>query len=253
MLHQRIEENDETGSEASCENEDSFLGANFRIPPARCRHNSVSGPLTSKLSNENNHRRRVKSLNNRPVERQSAHEGNPIRSNAHPTVQRTSEELQIQQLYMEARRHQAATARVTQLKDFQTMTFTLPAAKQTNALKPKHQNWDGFSPLKNCPLISTSGSPLKNKQRGRVNGPMFRGKKSRTTSAAAGSFVAEADQADQYYCKNSQRTIYKTKKQATYDTCVVKDVEDDEEENKQRWKSLLPRKWTAPKSMAVEI
>lgn len=243
---------EETGSEASSENEDSFLGAKIRFPPSLCRNKSISGPLTSRLSTSTGRNQPLSSSTRSIDNRRHVHNRDPndlLRSRSSQNIPKSKEEIQIQQLYIEAQRHQAATARVTSLKDFQTMTFTLPAARQCQALKSKNQDLDGCSPLKHCPLMPTM---LGTKQRGRVSGPMFRGKKSRTTSAAAGSFVAEAKQADQYYCKDSQRNFYKTRNEKTFNIPSINEMED-EDENKQRWKSLLPKKWSTSRTMAVEI
>jgi len=174
----------------------------------------------------------------------------------------TEEDPQIRQLYLDAKRHQAATARVTTLQDFQNMTFTLPAAKrQTDALKTSKSQNDVVSPSKSCPFMPLPGQYLKNPQRIRSTGPMFRGKTSRTASAAAGTFVAEAKQADQYYCKDTGKVIGKNKKEPTATTPIINHVEDeeehklrwrgDEEEHKQRWKSLFPKKWTSHRSAEI--
>ncbi len=258
FVHNRLYENmfkdnDDSVSQANYENEISFLGATMRFPPALCRHKSLTQLPTSKYSE--NKRQPMSSSRSADGRRNTnLRDRNAIPSKSRQAVQKTTEELQIQQLYMEAQRHQAATARVTTLNDFQTMTFTLPAAKKCQALKPKNLNSDGSSALKQCPLLSLPGAPLKRKQRGRGSGPMFRGKKSWTSSAAAGSVVAEANQADQYYCKGAQQIVYKKKRGLAFNAPILNDIEEEEEEeNKQRWKSLLPKKWTGHRSMAAEI
>lgn len=242
---------DDSTSDASCEKEDTFPSSpKLQQPSFRCR-NKQRTPLATKFSvNERQPVSSSRSSTRGPCRTDSPEDQPtpPRRISRETLPTATSEEdPQIRQLYLDAKRHQAATARVTTLKDFQNMTFTLPAArKQTKSLKAAKSQNDVISPSKSCPFIPTPGQYLKNPQRIRSTGPMFRGKTSRTASAAAGSFVAEAVQADQYYCKDTERTIGKSKKEPP-----IINIVEEEEEVKQRWKSLFPKKWTMHRSAEI--
>lgn len=265
FVHNQIYSNmfrqdDDSTSDASCEKDDTFPSSpKMQHPASRCR-NKPRAPLATKFSV--NERQPVSSgrstrgpcRTDSPEEKatpppRASRETVPTKTTTTTTT--SEEEQQIRQLYLDAKRHQAATARVTTLQDFQNMTFTLPAAKKkADALKASKSQNDVISPSKSCPFIPMSGQYLKNPQRMRSTGPMFRGKTSRTASAAAGSFVEEAKQADQYYCKDTGKTIGKKKKEPTITTPVVNHVEE-EEDTKHRWKSLFTKKWSSHRSAEI--
>lgn len=244
---------DETMSNASCEKDDTFPSSPKMQHPASRKPRA---PLATKFSvNERQPISSARSSARGPCRTDSPDDkpAPPRRTSRQtvPTTTTSEEDLQIRQFYLDAKKHQAATARVTTLQDFQNMTFTLPAAKkQANALKASKSQNDVLSPSKSCPFMPIPGQYLKNPQRIRSTGPMFRGKTSRTASAAAGSFVAEAVQADQYYCKDTGRPIRQNKKEPTITTPVVNHVEE-EEESKQRWKLLFPKKWHSHRSAEI--
>jgi hypothetical protein len=53
-----------------------------------------------------------------------------------PPAVLSPEQKQLQELYMDARRHEAVVARVTSPSDLEKMTYTLPAAKIASSLPP---------------------------------------------------------------------------------------------------------------------
>jgi len=250
--------------------EDSFLGARMQFPPALVQQKSSRSaaprPLSSAKSESDLQPRARRRTSLGDSSRRSVSTAKTIktRPSRHRSQRMSRDEMQIQQLHLEARRHQAVTARVTKLEDFRTMSVTLPAAKTSSAAPS--------SPLKLCPLIPSAEQCTKSKQpqpQRRKAGPMFRGRRSWTSSAAAGSFVAEATQADRYYCpkgnnsNNSPNMPRKAHSERRMETIwlepklgqIHEEPENEEEDkNKLRWKSLLPKKWiSTPRSLAVEI
>lgn len=247
--------------------QEAFLGVSMQFPPALVQQRSSrvvnARPKTLKKSeSEPMVAVRRNSLGSRSVSSVKTIKTRPSYRQQQPQQQRNNQmspsELQIQQLYMEARRHQAAAARVTKLEDFRTMSCTLPAAKTSLTLS---NNDPSASPSNHCPLIPSAppSSLIKGNKKRRKAGPMFRGKKSWTSSAAAGSFVAEADHADRYYLK-SPTMPRKSQSERRAGTSMLEPAlrqieEEDEDDKKQQlgWKSFLPRKWTTQRSLTVEI
>lgn len=115
----------------------------------------------------------------------------------------STEDVKLQHLLQEANRHRAAAARVSHLSDFQALTFTLPAGKDKG--DSTSMAAETTTPQKS-ELIPQKRAGYQNKIFGKQETPssarrprqMFRGTKSCTSSAAAGSF-AEGQQADRYY------------------------------------------------------
>lgn len=125
---------------------------------------------------------------------------------------KSQEEIRIKELVDRANQHQSETARISDLRDFDNLTFTLPAAdnykdvkltpvhtkKKTLEHAREYQIDTGF-PMKKCSLIPLPPSNGMQKAPRRRRGQMFRGKKSWTSSAAAGSMIAEARNIDRHY------------------------------------------------------
>jgi hypothetical protein len=244
-------DNEKSPSQVDCHEEDSFLGARMQFPEALVRHQSHPGPISSSQSCEKKQQAKPKSFPSKtrnsvnPRRSTSANENRKSKSRNLQRKQITPEEIQIQQLYLEATRHQAATARVVNLEDFQTMTFTLPAAKTSSTMTSnQHTEIRIFSPLKQCPFLPVLTPSSRNNQGRKSGGSMFRGKKTWTSSAAAGSFIAEAIQADRYYYRPSKRQSDRSQRSKASPP-FMDHIEEGEENKERRWTSLLPKKWTA--------
>lgn len=237
----------------------------MQFPKALIRHQSHPGPLSSSSQSSTSENQRQStsaaptktrnSLNHLSGRSSSVRDNRASKPRSYHRKQITPEDVQIQQLYLDAKRHQDATARVTHLKDFQTMTFTLPAAKTSPTRTFKQPKSD--SPFRQCSLMSVLAPSSRNKQRKQNGESMFRGTKSWTSSAAAGSVIAEASQADRYYLNSSSSSKQPLHGRSTRSIAPrgVLDQIEEGEENKRRWTSLLTKRWTTHhrSSLAVEI
>lgn len=158
----------------------------------------------------------------------------------------TEEDKRINRIIAEAKKHQATTARVTHLAEFQNMSVTLPAGEDIVD--------NGDDPSREAP-------PTRGRGRGGrpPAGPMFRGKKSWTSSVAADTCVAEAKQADRYYRANLAAKASRFGEEVDpriYQLALSvldEDEEREQDEGRQRWKAWLPKKWTTPRSTLIDI
>lgn len=183
----------------------------------------------------------------------------------------SQEEIRIQKLVDRANQHQSYTARISDLRDFDNLTFTLPAAesykdvkstpvqtkKEALALSRESQDYMDIPIKAKCPLISLPISSEMEKPPRRGRGPMFRGKKAWTSSAAAVSMIAEARYVDRHYYFQSSPEIASSicpsvDKSDFDDSRRDRHIESTGRPLSKRWKSPFKRRST-PRSTLIYV
>jgi hypothetical protein len=152
----------------------------------------------------------------------------------------TPEQKQLEELYLDARRHEAIVARVTSPSDMERMSYALPASKIT-PIPHKTRGGNGWGHR----VSATTGS---NVARTNTHAPTFRdggGSKTTRASAAASLVLSEAEPAIDVYGES----VVVKKRVPPKDGPLT-------DHRKRGWKQLLPQSFTRGPTVlftAVEI